>query len=132
MAGNPSPPPSDAGFEVVRRGYDQGQVDAHLRRLDAEVSILVTDRDAALAQAVQLARELDEARVRAEKLRAQVRTLASPNQSPQNTSERIRTMLRLAEDEVADMLSRAETEANRRTQEADAHAAQTLAAAQAD
>jgi cell division septum initiation protein DivIVA len=132
MAGNPSPPPSDAGFEVVRKGYDQGQVDAHLRRLDAEVSILVTDRDAALAQAAQLARELDEARVRAEKLRAQVRTLASPQQGPQAATERIRSMLRLAEDEVADMLSRAETEANRRTKEAEALAAQTLAAAQAD
>ncbi|MGH3588116.1 MAG: hypothetical protein ACRDQ0_17565, partial [Pseudonocardia sp.] len=132
MAGQPAPPPSDAGFEVVRKGYDQGQVDAHLRRLDAEVAILVTDRDAALAQAAQLVRELDEARVRAERLRAQVRTLASPQQSPQNTSERIRSMLRLAEDEVADMLARAETEANRRTKEADAQAAQVLAAARAD
>jgi hypothetical protein len=132
MAGNPSQPPSDAGFEVVRRGYDQGQVDAHLRRLDAEISILVTDRDAALAQAVQLARELDEARVRAEKLRAQVRTLASTKQGSQATTERIRSMLRLAEDEVADMLGRAEAEANRRTQEADAQAAQTIAAARAD
>jgi cell division septum initiation protein DivIVA len=132
MAGNPSPPPSDAGFEIVRRGYDQEQVDAHLRRLDAEISILVTDRDAALAQAVQLARELDEARVRAEKLRSQVRTLTSPSQSPQGTTERIRAMLRLAEDEVADMLSRAETEANRRIKEAEAQGAQALAAAQAD
>jgi cell division septum initiation protein DivIVA len=132
MAGNPSPPPSDAGFEVVRRGYDQGQVDAHLRRLDAEVSILVTDRDAALAQAVQLARELDEARVRAEKLRAQVRTLASPKQGPQATTERIRSMLRLAEDEVAEMLADAESKANRRTQEAEALAAQTIADARAD
>ena len=96
MAGHPAPPPSDVGFEVVRRGYDQGQVDAHLRRLDAELAILVTDRDAALEQAVHLARELDEARVRAEKLRAQVRTLASPKQSAQGTSERIRSMLRLA------------------------------------
>jgi cell division septum initiation protein DivIVA len=132
MAGNPSQPPSDAGFEVVRRGYDQGQVDAHLRRLDAEISILVTDRDAALAQAVQLARELDEARVRAEKLRAQVRTLASTKQGSQATTERIRSMLRLAEDEVTEMLGRAEAEANRRTQEADAQAAQTIAAARAD
>ncbi|TQM14955.1 ATP synthase F0 subunit B [Pseudonocardia kunmingensis] len=132
MAGQHAPPPSDAGFEVVRKGYDQGQVDAHMRRLDAEVSILVTDRDAALAQSAQLARELDEARVHAERLRAQVRSLASPQQSPQNTSERIRSMLRLAEDEVADMLGRAETEANRRTKEADAQAEQTLAAARAD
>jgi cell division septum initiation protein DivIVA len=132
MAGNPAPPPSDAGFEVVRRGYDQGQVDAHLRRLDAEVSILVTDRDAALAQAVQLAKELDEARVRAETLRSQVRTLATPSQSPLGTTERIRSMLRLAEDEVSEMRAGAEAEANRRIREADAYAAQTLAAANAD
>ncbi|OLT13937.1 hypothetical protein BJF78_20875 [Pseudonocardia sp. CNS-139] len=97
--------------------------------MDAEISILVTDRDAALAQAVQLARDLDEARMRAEKLRAQVRTLASPQQSAQTTSERIRTMLRLAEDEVSEMLGRAETEANRRTREADEQAAETLATA---
>jgi hypothetical protein len=132
MAGPPATPPSDAGFEVVRKGYDQGQVDAHMRRLDAELSILVTDRDAALAQAVQLAKELDEVRVRAESLRAQVRTLASPQQSPLNTSERIRSMLRLAEDEVTDMLARAEAEANRRRQEADQASAQTIGAARAD
>jgi cell division septum initiation protein DivIVA len=132
MAGHPAPPPSDAGFEVVRRGYDQGQVDAHLRRLDAEVSILVTDRDAALSQAAQLARELDEARVRAERLRAQVRTLASPQQSPRGASERIRSMLRLAEDEVAEMLARAESEAIRRTKDAEAQATQAITAARAD
>jgi cell division septum initiation protein DivIVA len=119
MAGNPAPPPSDAGFEVVRRGYDQGQVDAHLRRLDAEVSILVTDRDAALAQAVQLAKELDEARVRAETLRSQVRTLATPSQSPLGTTERIRSMLRLAEDEVSEMRAGAESEARRTLVEED-------------
>ena len=41
---------SDAGFEVVSRGYDQVQVEEHLRRLDAEIRILVTDREAAVDQ----------------------------------------------------------------------------------
>lgn len=128
MAGDPAVPPLDNGFEVVRKGYEQGQVDTHLRRLDAEIRILTTDRDAAVDQSVQLARELDEARVRAEKLRAHV----GPPKSVQGMSERMRSMLRLAEDEVDEMLSRAKTEVNRRTREADLQAAQTIAAAQAE
>jgi cell division septum initiation protein DivIVA len=119
----------DAGFDVVRRGYDQGQVDTHLRRIDAEISILAADRNAAVDQAAQLGRELDDARARAEKLRAQVRTLAGPPQSVQGMSERMRSMLRLAEDEVSDMLGRAETDIAQRRQEAEQEAAETLAAA---
>jgi cell division septum initiation protein DivIVA len=132
MPGDPVPSSTDTGFEVVRRGYDQGQVDTHLRTLDAHISILVTDRNAALEQAGQLARELDEARVRAEKLRAQVRTLVSPGHNVQGMSERMRTMLRLAQDEVAEMLSRAETEVSRRITEAEAQKTQIIAAAQAE
>jgi cell division septum initiation protein DivIVA len=129
MPVDPAETSPDAGFDVVRRGYDQGQVDTHLRRIDAEISILAADRNAAVDQSAQLGRELDDARARAEKLRAQVRTLAGPPQSVQGMSERMRSMLRLAEDEVSDMLGRAETEAAQRRQEAEQEAAQTLAAA---
>ena len=107
MAGDAAAPLPPAGFEVVRRGYDQEQVEAHLRRLDAEMRILTTDRDAAVDQSAQLTRELDDSRARAERLRAQVRTLVSPQQSVQGMSERMRSMLRMAEDEVAEMLQRA-------------------------
>ena len=123
-------PSPDAAFEVVRKGYDQAQVEAHLRRLDADVRILTTDRDAALDQAAQLNRELDDSRARADRLRAQVRTLVSPQQSVQGMSERMRSMLRLAEDEVAEMLARAETEVNRRVREAEQKAEQIVADAQ--
>jgi cell division septum initiation protein DivIVA len=129
MAQEPDLPPPDAGFEVVRRGYDQGQVDDHLRRLDAEIQILATDRDAALDQSAQLARELDDARARAERLRVQVRSLVSPPQSVQGMSERMRSMLRLAEDEAGEMLGRAEQEVAGRRREAEVHAAEVLAAA---
>ncbi|MBW0127591.1 hypothetical protein [Pseudonocardia oceani] len=122
-------PMPDAGFDVVRRGYDQGQVDMHLRRIDAEISILAADRDAAVDQSTQLGRELEDARARAEKLRAQVRTLAGPPQSVQGMSERMRSMLRLAEDEVSDMLAGAEKDAARRREEAEQEAERTLAAA---
>ena len=68
---------------MVRKGYDQGQVDNHLRRLDAEIQILATDRDAALDQSAQLSQDLDDARARAERLRVQVRNLVNPTQSVQ-------------------------------------------------
>jgi hypothetical protein len=117
-------------FTVQRRGYDPQQVDAHLRRLDAEIRILVADRDAAVDQAAQLARELDEARLRADRLRTQVRTMAGRPSDVQGMSERMRTMLRLAEDEVADMLRRADTEVARRLAEADAIAEQVVGGAE--
>jgi vacuolar-type H+-ATPase subunit H len=132
MPGNPVAPSTEVGFEVVRRGYDQGEVDTHLRTLDAHISILVADRNAALEQAGQLARELDESRVRAEKLRAQVRTLVSPGQNVQGMSERMRAMLRLAQDEVTEMLSGAATEVTRRITESEGQATQIVAAAKAE
>ncbi len=128
MPADPVAPPSDGVFTVGRRGYDPHQVDAHLRRLDAEIRILVADRDAAVDQAAQLGRDLEEARLRADRLRTQVRTMAARPSDVQGMSERMRTMLRLAEDEVADMLRRADAEVARRLAEADRAAEQVTGA----
>jgi cell division septum initiation protein DivIVA len=130
MSGDPVAPPSDGGFTVGRRGYDPQQVDAHLRRIDAEIRILVADRDAAVDQSTQLGRELDEARLRADRLRTQVRTMAGRPSDVQGMSERMRTMLRLAEDEVADMLRRVDAEVARRLAEADANVGTVVGEAQ--
>ena len=132
MAGDAAAPLPPAGFEVVRRGYDQEQVEAHLRRLDAEMRILATDRDAAVDQSAQLTRELDDSRARAERLRAQVRTLVSPQQSVQGMSERMRSMLRMAEDEVAEMLQRANNEVTKNLHDAEQKAAGIVEEARAE
>ena len=132
MAGDSAAPPPHAGFEVARRGYDQAQVEAHLRRLDAEMRILATDRDAAVDQSAQLTRELDESRARAERLRAQVRTLVSPQQSVQGMSERMRSMLRMAEDEVAEMLQQADAEIAKRMHDSEQRAATIVEDARAE
>ena len=132
MVGDSAASLPTTGFEVVRRGYDQAQVEAHLRRLDAEMRILATDRDAAVDQSGQLTRELDDSRARAERLRAQVRTLVSPQQSVQGMSERMRSMLRMAEDEVAEMLARADTEVTKRLHDAEQQAATIVEKARAD
>jgi hypothetical protein len=131
MAGDSAAPLPNAGFEVVRKGYDQSQVEAHLRRLDAEMRILATDRDAAVDQSAQLTRELDDSRARAERLRAQVRTLVSPQQSVQGMSERMRSMLRMAEDEVAEMLARAEAEVKQRLHDSEQRSATIVEEARA-
>ncbi|MGD9528946.1 hypothetical protein [Pseudonocardia sp.] len=116
-------------FQVVRRGYDQRQVDSHLDRLDAEIRILLADRNAAVEQAAQLGRELDESRARAERLRVQVRALVSPPTSLPGMSERMRSMLRLAEDEVSEMLTQADAEAIRRRHDAELEAGEIRSAA---
>lgn len=123
---------SDTAFDIARRGYDQAQVDAHLARLDAQIRVMATDRLATVDQADQLTRELGEARDRTDRLRAQVRTLVSPPQSVQGMSERMRAMLRLAEDEVTEMLGHAETEVNDQVREAESKAVQTVADAEAE
>ena len=107
-------------------------MESHLRRLDAEIRILTTDRDAAVDQSEQLTRELDDSRARAERLRAQVRTLVSPQQSVQGMSERMRSMLRMAEDEVAEMLQRADNEVTKNLHDAEQKAAGIVEDARAE
>ncbi|ALE85020.1 hypothetical protein [Pseudonocardia sp. HH130629-09] len=81
MAGDHDVPVPRTGFSIARRGYDQAQVDGHLRRLDAEVRMLAADRDAAVAQNTRLSRELDDARTRAEAMQQQVNRLAGPRRA---------------------------------------------------
>ena len=108
--------PLGTGFDVVRRGYDRGQVEEHLDRVEADLRILTADRDAAVAQASELARALDRTRAHVEELRAQIDRLAAPPDSMEGLSERLQRMLRLAQDEAREMRSSAD-QAGRRTRE---------------
>jgi len=90
--------PLGAGFDVAKRGYSRAQVDEHLERLDADLKMLTADRDAAIAQAGDLARQLEIARGEIADLRGQVDRLAQPPTSVEGLSERLQRMLRLAQD----------------------------------
>ena len=98
--------PLGTGFDVVRRGYDRGQVEEHLDRVEADLRILTADRDAAVAQATELARALDHHRAYVEDLRAQVDRLSAPPDTMEGLSERLQRMLRLAQDETRAMRER--------------------------
>src|SRR5690349_12744699 len=95
-----------AGFAVVRRGYDPDAVEAYLRRLDAQVQILTADRDAAVEQSRQMGVELEDCRARVERLRDQVSALSRPMRIVATTSDRVRSMLRLVEDDILELPSR--------------------------
>ncbi len=125
----------DASFSVVRRGYDRSQVEERLSRLSAELDAAAAGRNAAVEDVRTLTRQRDasrneaqaarsansEARSELERLRAQVAELSIIPHTVDGMSERLQQMVRIAQDEVNDMRSRAT-----------ASAAQILTLAQAE
>ncbi|MFT4044609.1 MAG: hypothetical protein QM673_15735 [Gordonia sp. (in: high G+C Gram-positive bacteria)] len=98
-------------FAVVMRGFDREQVTERLQRIDAEMRVLAADRDAATANAQELAAHLHQARDQIEALRREVDTLSVPPTTAQGMSDRLSRMLQLASDEASEMRAEASAEA---------------------
>ena len=90
-------------FDVVRRGYDRAQVEDTVDALQADLQILAADRDATTSQAEALAQALDSARGEIEELHDQLDRLSRAPISVKGMSERLQRMLRLAQDEAAEI-----------------------------
>src|SRR5882757_5100318 len=103
--------PLGAGFDIVKRGYSRTQVEEHLERLDSDLRLIAADRDAAMSQAADLARQMERARHDLDELRGQVNRLSLPPTSLEGLSERLQRMLKLAQEEASDTRARAETDA---------------------
>lgn len=88
-------------FEVVLRGYDRGQVRETIERLDADIRIALADRDAAVARSSDLASQLSAMHAELESLRRKVASSQAP--TFETMGERIAHMLRLAEEESAEI-----------------------------
>lgn len=116
--------PMRSTFDIVRRGYDCAQVDYHVAQLRADLQIAVTDRDAAAAQAAELARALEAARGEIDELRAELKRLAAPPTSVEGMSERVVRMLRSAQREAAEITTAATTTAAATRAEAEREAAE--------
>ncbi|MBM7772668.1 chromosome segregation ATPase [Actinokineospora baliensis] len=116
--------PLGAGFDITKRGYSRAQVEEHLERLDAELQLLHGDRNAAVSQATDLAKQLESARGEMSDLRGQIDRLSQPPTTLEGLSERLQRMLRLATEEAQETRSRAEADAGhlRAKAEADASA----------
>lgn len=105
-------------FDTALRGFHRRQVLEHLESLDGRIAIVAADRDAALAQVAELSKVLnhlcsesellEHLRREAETANSQVeRMLASPMAE---ASARIQRVMRLAEEEAAELKVRAEGE----------------------
>jgi len=103
--------PLGSTFDISRRGYDRGQVDEHLDRLDADLRILAADRDAAVARAAELAKQVENQRMQIVNNDRELARLAAAPTNMEGMSERLQRMLRLAGDEAAEIRARAESDA---------------------
>lgn len=95
------PMPTMSEFEVVLRGYDRAQVRDTVERLEADVRIALTDRDAAVARSSDLASQLSAVHAEMESLRRKLANTKAPTY--ETMGERIANMLRLAEEEAAEI-----------------------------
>jgi chromosome segregation ATPase len=112
-------------FAVVRRGYDRAQVDEQLDMLSTQLRTALSARESAVAEVEVLSRRLEasigdvqaarsesvQRRSETDKLRAQVAELSTIPHTVDGMSERLQQMVRIAQDEVNDMRTRATTSA---------------------
>src|SRR3954452_20343741 len=108
-------------FAIVRRGFDLAQVEERLSNLLSERDSAHTARQNAVGDRDRLSRELDvsrgetraarteltESRAEAERLAAHVSELSTIPSTVDGMSDRLQQMVRVAQDEVNDMRSRA-------------------------
>jgi len=105
-------------FETALRGFNRRQVLEHLESLEGRIALVVADRDAALTQVAELSKVLNHLRLESElleQLRREAdkatsrveRILATPMAE---ASARIQRILRLAEEEAAELKAHAEAE----------------------
>ena len=88
-------------FDVVLRGFDRHQVAETIERLEADIRVALADRDAAMTRSTDLAGQLQSMHGEIDQLRRKAAS-AGPT-TLENMSERISHMLRLAEEEAAEI-----------------------------
>ncbi|MCS7480218.1 hypothetical protein ACFFQW_42320 [Umezawaea endophytica] len=116
-----------AHFDVVLRGYNQRQVNERVTRLEFDLKNASRSRDAAAAQVAELSKVVAGTRAELDKVKAQLSSLAASPISASNVTERVRIMMGLAEEEIADIRKAAIDHANNTRAEADRFAAEQKA-----
>jgi cell division septum initiation protein DivIVA len=105
--------PLRTDFDRTWRGYDTRQVREYVLGVETELRLLISDRDAAAANAEDLARQLEELRTENDRLREKVDRVARTPIEPDGLSERLLRMVELAEEESAEITERARASAER-------------------
>ncbi|KID31655.1 DivIVA domain-containing protein [Prauserella rugosa] len=128
-----SPNPTKSGaFTTVFRGYDQVQVDEHLKKLSAKLEQTSRSRDDATASVAELTKALGHAQQELVETKAALTRMAEEPTGPAAMSERVKTMMKLAEEEIDELRKKAEEEADATRSAADSYSEKTREDARAE
>lgn len=97
----------------IRRSRKGREVYAYVNRLEADLRMLLADRDAAVASVENLARQLEESRSENDHLRAKLDRVSRSPIEADGLSDRLFRMVELAQDEAAEITERARAAAER-------------------
>ncbi|WP_309116997.1 hypothetical protein [Saccharothrix sp.] len=104
--------PLRTDFDAAWRGFDRRQVRHYVAAVEADLRLLAVDRDAAVARADDLARELERARAEIRELKETLDRVCRTPVEPDALSERLRRMLELAHAEADEVTARARAAAD--------------------
>ena len=119
--------PAQVPFDLVRRGFAPDQVTAHLERLEYDLRIATANGDATNQRLAEVTAQLQAAHGEVDQLRTQLDNLAKEPVSMTGLSNRMQRMIRLAEEEAAEIRARANADAEKVTAAASAMTAATAA-----
>ncbi|WP_298180676.1 DivIVA domain-containing protein [Saccharomonospora sp.] len=119
-------------FATAFRGYEQVQVDEHVKKLTAELASATRHRDEATASVAELTKALSYAQKELADTKTALARMVEDPAGPAAMTERVKTMMQLAEEEIAELKAKAEREAADMRDAADAYAEKTRAKAQAE
>ena len=105
--------PLKIDFDTMFRGYDRDQVRHYVQATERDNQLLAADRDAALSQAEDLARQLGSARATIRELQQTIDRISRTPLDPAALSERLRRMVELATAEAEQITRRANAAAER-------------------
>ncbi len=105
--------PAQVPFDLVRRGFAPDQVTAHLERLEYDLRIATANGDATNQRLSEVTANLQAAQSEVDQLRTQLDNLAREPVSMTGLSNRMQRMIRLAEEEAAEIRARANAEAEK-------------------
>lgn len=119
------PSPKTAQFAVSVRGYNQRQVDEKLAELTKELKETARRRDEAAVSTGELTKALSYAQKELAETKAALARMSSSPSGAGAMAERVRLMMQLAEEEIADLKAAAQADATSTRDQADKYAHET-------
>ncbi|SFP52994.1 hypothetical protein SAMN05421810_102863 [Amycolatopsis arida] len=116
------PAPKTPEFATAFRGYDPHQVNERVKQLTTELRAAAENRDKAVASVAELTKALSLTQQELTEAKAALTRMASDPSGAPAMTERVQTMMRLAEEEIAELRDKAAEEVAATRAEADAYA----------